>query len=356
MAHSDYVRPGGQWSNEMVPGANDYQRFDAGQAKGINGDGGGSYAPTGPIVFGGFNALNLTTSASQLSGGLSTATGGRIQLDTGYGNNQPVLVSPLSDTIVLSLQDLISPIADSVSGLSSWLQDDNTSLTDAGGVIGVQTVLTASNALFLPVPSRYLHQGASFSKLRLHFRVPNKPATNAVLPSLAFGVFPYFTATGLFGSIAPNFSAWVSGATYAVGNYVIPITTHTNGYYYKATAITTGIAGSNPAIFDGHTTIGASFTDGGVTWTTTGLSGQLSQVGLDAATYYNNGQPQVLEFDFDNPDPAHLATNQIDHGDYAYAILVGGEGDPTQQVVASINMLLHSIEIQMANIVDLRFE
>lgn len=358
MSHQDFVRTAGQYPPELAIGANDYQRLDLGQWKGINGDGGGSYAPTRPIVMGGFNAFNLTTAASQLEGGISTATGGRVQLDASGGNNQPVLVAPLGDTIVVPCLELLSPLADLVGGGGfSYLQDDDVNLTDAPGFFGSQTVLSVNNATFIPLSSRYLHQGASWSKLRLHFRVPTKPASNAALPAIAFAPFIWNPATQSFGNFAPNFAVWVSGATYAVGNYVIPVAAHTNGYYYKCTGISTGIAGSNPAVFDGQTTIGGPpFADGGVSWTCTGKSGQLPQVGLDAATYYNNGLPQVLEFDFDNPDPAHLATNAIDHTTYAYGFFIGGEGDAGQGVVAAVNALVHTIEIVLTNIVDLRFE
>ena len=192
----------------------------------------------------------------------------------------------------------------------------------------------------------------------VRFRVPTKPESNAVLPSLAFAPWIYLpsTASQYTGS-APFFFNWTSGMTATVGQYVVPEETPTNyinGYYYKCTAITTGIAGSNPAIFNGVTTIGNTVVDGGITWTCTGLSGELSQFGLDVGTYYNNGQPQTLEFDFDNSTGGLLAANAIDHGAYVYGI-VFAEIYAVPPPLPNLNVVLHSLEIDFTNIVDLRF-
>lgn len=353
MSVLDFVRPDGQWANEMVPGANDFQRFDIGQSKGINGDGGGTYAPASPIFIGGFDAFSLTTAASQFEGGVSTETGGRVQLDTGYGSNQPVLASPLGRTIVIPLHDMVSPTGDFGAG-NSWLMDDDVAVSDAPGPFGAQSIISLGHATFIPIPSRYLHQGSSFSKLRLHFRVPTKPPTNALLPSIAFALWVFNPATQSIYQYAPEPSTWAPSTGYGTGAYVVPEAAHTNGYYYKCTV--PGTSDTNASIFDGVTTIGQTVSDtDGVQWTCMGLSGQLPQVGLDAATYYNNGAAQVLELDFDNATGALLTQNQVDHGTYSYGILVGGIGDDSG-TVASVNAILHTVEIEMVNIVDLRFE
>jgi hypothetical protein len=63
--------------------------------------------------------------------------------------------------------------------------------------------------------------------------------------------------------IGPVYTTWTASRTYALGDYVRPITN--NGFCYQATAITTGIAaGAEPAW---PTTIGNTIVDGGVTWT-----------------------------------------------------------------------------------------
>lgn len=344
----------------MVPTAADWQRFDVAQSKVISGDGGGTWNPTQPIRIGG-SGIMFTTAATEFSGGVATQTGGRVELANVSGN-VPTISSSQSRTILISCADLMSPIATFATTLS-MLQDDYEVIATSPGPVGVQSTnggSLASAPSILYVPSRYLHEGASFSKLKLHFRVTSKPTTNA-LPSLGFGV-QAVNGSGGFQILAPTSSNWIASTTYTLGSYVVPQaspTNYINGYYYKATSVSgSGTSGTNPAIFNGVTTIGATVTDNPganqVVWTCTGLSGELSQVGLDASAYYNNGQPQTLEFDYDNASGALLTQNQVDHTTYGYAIVVGGIGD-TSQLQASLNIVLHSIEITFANIVDLRF-
>lgn len=79
---------------------------------------------------------------------------------------------------------------------------------------------------------------------------------------------PGFAPAGV--TVAVYGTTWVALMTYAVGAFVQPPTA--NGFYYKATAITTGTSGASPPAFP--TTIGSTVTDSGVTWTCWGtLSG-----------------------------------------------------------------------------------
>lgn len=66
------------------------------------------------------------------------------------------------------------------------------------------------------------------------------------------------------GLTAALYTTWTASTTYAIGDQVVPRATP-NGFYFKATAITTGTsAGSEPTW---PTTIGTTVVDGGVTWT-----------------------------------------------------------------------------------------
>lgn len=354
MSHLDHVRPSGVYSGEMVMTAADWQRFDVAQSKTINGDAGGAWSPTQPIRIGGAG-ITFTTAPTEFSGGITTQTGGRVELANVSGN-VPTISAPQSRTILISCADLISPIA-TFSPTQSMLQDDYDVMSTSPLPVGLQSTngstLTGVPSV-LYVPSRYLHQGGSLSNLKLHFRVTSKPTTNT-LPSLGFGMLAV-NASGSFQNFAPTFSNWQSGHGYSVGQYVVPSATPTNyinGYYYKCTI--PGTSDSNAAIFNGVTTIGQTVSDtDGVQWTCMGLSGELSQFGLDAASYYNNGQPQTLEYDYDNATSALLARNQVDHTTYGYALVVGGIGDASQ-LQAAVNIVLHSVELTFANIVDMRF-
>lgn len=63
--------------------------------------------------------------------------------------------------------------------------------------------------------------------------------------------------------IGPVYTTWTASRTYALGDFVRPITN--NGFCYQASAISTGIAAGTEPVWP--TTIGNSIVDGGVTWT-----------------------------------------------------------------------------------------
>lgn len=75
--------------------------------------------------------------------------------------------------------------------------------------------------------------------------------------------------TDVDGNLPDRFDRWEANEVYAVGDRVVPATR--NGYVYKATAVTTGQSGSTAPTF--LTTLAATFTDGGVTWTVEDTAG-----------------------------------------------------------------------------------
>src|SRR5690348_4618315 len=56
MGHFDFTRPGGVWSGSAIVATSDMEDLDSKTERAINGDEGGTWAPTSPIVIGGSGA------------------------------------------------------------------------------------------------------------------------------------------------------------------------------------------------------------------------------------------------------------------------------------------------------------
>lgn len=351
MSHLDFVRPGGQWPGEIVPGAQDYRRTDDAQSRIVNGDGGGNWNPTKPIVVGGAGVI-LNTTGSLLNGGVSTATGGRVVLLSVAANNTPQLTQPGTDRIILPFMNGYAPTADT-SNVSS-LPDDFANALTSPGTVGLQSGVQ-STSILTEIPGRFLHQGASFTTFVMRFRVLAKPSA-VPNPSLTFTPFAWNAGgtSGLITGLAPaDPQPWTSGFPVSLGSYILPQLSQTTGFYYKCTTAGGGSTGTSSSAWT--TTIGAATApdSNGVVWTCWGRSGQLPAT-ADAATYYNNGQPQALYYDMDN---TVLSANAIDTTGWRYFAGVGNMSDYSSGASASLlNLVVHSFEIDMSNIVDLRFE
>lgn len=356
--HLDFVRPSGQWAPEMVPGAGDFQRMDFYQSRVINGDGGGLWTPSKPVIIGG-HGMTFTTAPTAFTGPVSTATGGRVQV---AGSTFPPWNGPSIDAQVMSALGMLTPLFSLSAGSASLLEDDYVTISDAPNPVGVSSVSGGlSQPGLLSIPSRYLHQGASFSSITLTFAVRSKPSS-AALPGLAFTPYGYNAGTNSFAAFAPSgdlstngFTVWAASTPYAVGAYVIPYQGAPggtqNGFWYKATAITTGISGGTEPVWP--LIIGNTVLDGGVTWTCGGSVGALD-AGLSAAVFFANGAPQSLTLQFDNSSPTLLAANAIDHSQWVYGLLIGGIGD-VSQLAASVNISLYAVQFDFANITALSF-
>jgi len=66
------------------------------------------------------------------------------------------------------------------------------------------------------------------------------------------------------GITATLYRTWAATTTYAIGDQVVPLATP-NGFYFRATAITTGTSAASEPTWP--TTIGQTVVDSGVTWT-----------------------------------------------------------------------------------------
>lgn len=94
MAHFNYTRPGGTWATLYVPTGPDYSDLDTKTFKAINGDEGGSWAPSAPIIIGGSGMQipdgatwtvfgELIVDATSTTGEVLVRNGGGIVLNTG---------------------------------------------------------------------------------------------------------------------------------------------------------------------------------------------------------------------------------------------------------------------------------
>lgn len=72
------------------------------------------------------------------------------------------------------------------------------------------------------------------------------------------------------GLTATWYTTWSAMETVAVGATAVPTAAHLNGYWYKATAITTGITNASEPTWP--TTLGTTVVDSGVTWTCWGVT------------------------------------------------------------------------------------
>jgi hypothetical protein len=239
----DFVRPGGQWAPEMVPGANDYQKWDVNQSKSVNGDLGGTWNPTKPIVLGG--AGGLISSVALASGGVATETGGRIQIASSAGDF-PQLTPSRGRTVSFSLIDTLCTTFDTTTVLTQVRGNDVSGY-------GVTAISPTSGLYYLAVevPGRYAHAGARLASFELEFVVTRLPSSIPANPMQLIWSGSDNTGTAAttawpgFGSV----SYWASGAAIALTSssnlFTFPSVPTTNvGYYYSCTNAGSGHIGS----------------------------------------------------------------------------------------------------------------
>jgi hypothetical protein len=335
-----------------VPGAQDYRTLDDRMSRTVSGDGGGAYAPSSPVIIGGAGMQFITT-GTLFTGNVSTGPGGRVLVDAVAGNS-PKLTSAGTDVIVLSMTDMQVPLGGStISGNYSWLPDDYLAVSTVPSTVGAQSVY-GGQYMTLTIPGRSLHASAQLVKIILHYRVVTKPPAFASASPLSFAIVGWDSATDSYSLLAPAATSWLPSTVYPVGTYILPQTVNATGFYYKATAIAGTGTSSSTTQPTWPTVVGATVIDNPganqITWTCVGLSGQLLP-SSNASTYYNDGQPQSLELDF---DPNNLPT--VDVAQTAYQILVSGAVDVSGSTAPFVNILLHSVEFHFGGILLLGFE
>lgn len=160
MAHNDFARWSGQWHSVSVPTGRDMQRLDAMSSKLIDGDNGGTWNPTLPIVVGGAGLINDTGGFNgSYEGGVLTSNGGRLLLGD---NDWPLLPGTRSKTVVVPL------LATRFDAPNAYQLEAST-----GVGIGLRTPYGVTNSFYpqFGIPSRYMHHNATLSSAVLTVRV-----------------------------------------------------------------------------------------------------------------------------------------------------------------------------------------
>ena len=150
--HNDYVRPSGQWLAHTVPTARDLQRLDDLGSRSVNGDEGGTWNPTSPIIIGG-QPIQVTTAASSYEGGARTENGGRI---VHADNDVPIFSTTRTRSVLVPLYRL---------------HDSTKAYVDyATGPLGLISQYFNIYAT-VQLDGRYFHKAATLSTVTLRFRV-----------------------------------------------------------------------------------------------------------------------------------------------------------------------------------------
>jgi len=156
MAHNDYVRRDGQWGGNPVPVPRDMQRFDVAQYESVNGDGGGIYSPSSPIIVGGAGVVLSGPNAHTITGGVRTTNGGRLEL--GH-NDWPTIAAPLSRIIVIPFERVLQDNGDAYQ------------LDVSLDPVGVKFANVVNTPVQWSVPQRFFHHGSTILGVTLNFRI-----------------------------------------------------------------------------------------------------------------------------------------------------------------------------------------
>ena len=345
MSHNRYARPALFWGNTAVPTARDLGLWDTYQFKSINGDLGGSWNPTSPIVIGGAG-VSLSGAGNTINGGAMTSMGGRMVL----GSSDYCQLSPASTrTETIHLVDAIPTTA--ATGVGGTPGQGNILALPHFGISPV----TTNGDFIVPIPSRYLHNGANLLSATLTCRALVKQTT---APTSS----PYFMVANVYGmnstggstvQLVPTFASWLPTHAYTVGSVVVPNNQSVaeTGYYYVVTsAAGTGTSGASPPTWP--TTIGSSVVDNAganqLQWQCQGYAGIAPNPTSGSGNTYAGGAVQSLVMSTNS-------TLTIDTTTYDYWLHViydaFGAGTPTAP-----NWLFHALSLSFGNIVDMRPE
>ena len=334
MSAFEFARPSGQWAAEFVPGARDFQWWDVIQSKSLNGDLGGTWTPPTPIGVGqGGMGLNA---ASQILGGVTTRTGGRIKTA-----NAPTL-SSRGRTLTVPTMACTARL---VFGTASRRYDYYVTKS-ASSRLGLSFANLPSEVV-LDIPRRYLHQNALLQSVALNFAITARPAS---LPTTAMQIAllghsytgAAYNTVPVSGPQGAGLPSWQAAHVYGAGAYVVPSGQATNRGYYYWTAAGGTSAGGEPAW---PTVVGNTVVDNTVTWKCIGRSGWLSTYQQTVDAYFANGAAQALGFDVDTSSTANLNTMDNESHSVSLAVL---NLDPLA--------ILTGLSITYAGITSLAFE
>lgn len=274
MGHPDFARPNGVWGASFVPTADDIYFWTSATGRALNGDGGGVYAPAKPIIVGGAG-IQLPAGSSVIKGGVITRNAGMIQ----HGDGDYIQLSPGRTRRVV--MDAFSIVEAFDSGnVSQQVQ-----IVQVPGL----GIMPLASPVFMPIPPRFLHNGATLSSFEIHAYVTAPPIAMPTVPLSAL-------IDGSTGQTmpAPLLAPWAESTPYAVGKFVTgDIPGNANGWYFECTTGGTSSNTTEPAWPAGP--LGATVNDNGIVWTCAGQSCSLPASSYaSAAALYAGGAPQII--------------------------------------------------------------
>lgn len=166
--HNDYVMPGGRWATIAPPKA--LARLDQQLSEAINGDEGGTWAPSSPIAIGG-NGIGLRNGASTLTGGVRTGRGytssslPRIQIQPTAG--VPTFSAPRTRKVILHPSVMVR-----LDALGQFHYNAEGALVSTGTAASTQGL--SHHLLF---PQLRFHNGATIDKITFRWALRDKPTT-----------------------------------------------------------------------------------------------------------------------------------------------------------------------------------
>lgn len=308
----------------MTPGANDYYGWDWRQSRLINGDDGGNWNPSSPIVVGG-SGLQLASAASKILGGLTTRLGGRLQLGPTdvIGLSPPRMLTRMIDLLSMPPSNIKFAPAVNItkSGLPFAFPSDSCFGTfppsaSSPGVVGIVPLdVNLSQPITFTIPTAWILNGrflaslgvspiatnATLASVTLNFRcglaLASLPASMMqVVPGSAVSpTLPPIGANLLNVAFGPGtISAWLPIGVYTAGQYVIPQGNRAAPFSYFKAIITSGPSGvSNIVEPNWNLTPGSITVDTpSLSWLCIGPSGDL--YAPDPASLFDQGNAQSV--------------------------------------------------------------
>lgn len=375
MSHHDFATESGVWTQEMVPGAQHYYRWDISQLGTLDGDAGGSWEPKTPIMIGGAG-VQLVSTGDRILGGVRTQTGGKLIL-----GQQDLIATfpPRARKIAMSLL----PTTPASLGIGQQFTSPGGKLftyppdvTWQKALAPFPTGLIPNFAtLVVPIPKAYLENtgfgtlDGMLSSVTLNYRVLSIPGgltppsgTNPFMamwsqlgpnPGLAGGPQGWQQLSLEPGQF-PN-AFWEPGNAYSVGQYILPIDFVVNGekflgFYLKCTS-SAGAGRTGATVPVWNLTPGATTVDGDLVWTCIGGTGNpvlpgMTGSGLTLNDWYQGGNPQSLRIDFD----ATLPRNGLNLENNYYMVALNLPTDSTLTAPYNVvPMILHSLVFEFVN-------
>lgn len=218
MARRPYVHLAGDlstWPKGFTPTPAHMRKLDQFSSELVNGEDGGTFNPTDPIVVGPWTTPNITlsTAGSVLSGDVETVAGNSrdATLDVPgivlQGGNPPICVTARTRSVTVSFVDgIVTTDVGSGTAWSAW---------DVDPVSRSMRAIIASSAemLLLPLPFRAQHRGSTIDSVTFRYAIAQE---RVALPNLSKPWFGVFRG----GATAPTFLHTAAGAYNASGFYV----------------------------------------------------------------------------------------------------------------------------------------